>query len=270
MRWWEKGNAMNSRILSLRRAVVGVVTAGAVVVAGTGIQAHADPPRGTSEPVPVTGAEAASVAAALVRTRPDGLYASPEDEFTQLPVITAQGWYYYVPYERTYRGLPMIGGDFVVVVDPTGRVSTTSVALTHAVKDVQPGAAADPGGGSGKDRGRAREVAPRPGVNRRPAASWWCTRRATRLDWHGASTYPGRSISVDALTGGVLDLFESTPTDWTPPDTIPTCEQVDGSGTGYYNGPVSIVVEFCSYGVVELLFAGRSAVRPDMRIATDQ
>src|SRR5688572_22447912 len=32
---------MNSRILSLRRAVVGVVAAAGVVIAGTGIQAHA-------------------------------------------------------------------------------------------------------------------------------------------------------------------------------------------------------------------------------------
>jgi hypothetical protein len=135
LRWWAKGNVMNSRILSLRRVVVGVLTAAAVVITGTGIQAHAEQGRGTSEPVPVTGAEAASVAAALVSARPDRLFASPEDEFTQLPVITAQGWH-YVPYERTYRRLPMIGGDFVVVVDPTGKVSTTSVALTHEVKDV--------------------------------------------------------------------------------------------------------------------------------------
>ena len=40
----------------------------------------------------------------------------------------------YAPYERTWRGLPVVGGDFVVVTDDEGHVLTTSVAQTSKVK----------------------------------------------------------------------------------------------------------------------------------------
>ena len=39
----------------------------------------------------------------------------------------------YVPYERTYRGLPVVGGDFVVSTDDSGRILATSVAQSRAV-----------------------------------------------------------------------------------------------------------------------------------------
>ena len=40
----------------------------------------------------------------------------------------------YVPYERTYRGIPVVGGDFVVSTDDNGKILATSVAQTRQVK----------------------------------------------------------------------------------------------------------------------------------------
>jgi hypothetical protein len=210
----------------------------AVMSAGAAKCVYADPAGTTREPVPVTGAEAASIAAALVRDEPRTLFAGPEDRFTQLPLITAQGWH-YVPYERTYRGLPMVGGDFVVVVDPAGDVRTTSVALTHTVE----GVAREPrltlaeaqriAAGRGEPpEGRGELVVY--ALGDRSSLAW-------RISGSDHSTY------VDALTGSVLDRLESTPIDWDIPDFIPACAEADGRGTGHYNGPnpLTIVVQFC-------------------------
>ncbi|MFZ2012454.1 MAG: hypothetical protein WAV00_01360 [Nocardioides sp.] len=38
-----------------------------------------------------------------------------------------------MPYERTYKSLPVVGGDFVVVTDADGQVLSTSVAQSHPV-----------------------------------------------------------------------------------------------------------------------------------------
>ena len=53
---------------------------------------------------------AAAGAQALVVSRPQILMSSSGEEYTQGSVITA-GALSYVPYERTYRGIPVIGGD---------------------------------------------------------------------------------------------------------------------------------------------------------------
>jgi Zn-dependent metalloprotease len=190
------------------------------------------------DPVPVTAAEAASIADALVRDEPRSLFAGPEDEFTRLRVITAQGWH-YVPYERTYRGMPMIGGDFVVVVDPTGNVRTTSVALTHVVEEV-----------TREPRltlAEAQRIAAAP--ERPPATGGelvvYAQGDSSRLTWQ--INGPNYATYVDALSGDVLDHLEGTPQDWGWPPLNPVCSQVNGVGTGHYNGPnpLPIVFQFC-------------------------
>jgi hypothetical protein len=60
----------------------------------------------------------ASIAQAWVATRPPSLHVGPFDGFVAHAPITSVGWS-YVPYDRTYQGLPVIGGDFVVVIDPS-------------------------------------------------------------------------------------------------------------------------------------------------------
>jgi Zn-dependent metalloprotease len=195
--------------------------------------------RGTTrEPVPVTGAEAASIAAALVRDEPGRLFAGPDDGFTQLPMITAQGWH-YVPYERTYRGLPVIGGDFVVVVDPTGNVSNTSVALRHAIEEVP------------REPRLSLAEAQRIAELGKPSEAdgelvVYALGDGSELAWHVRAS--DRSAYVDAITGRLLDRLDFPPLDWDfPPPPSTTCLPANVTGRGYYNGPnpLALAVQFC-------------------------
>src|SRR4051812_7798331 len=75
---------------------------------------------------------ASSNAAALVASRPAFLHASPHDAFVQRGMESSSGLL-YVPYERTYAGLPVVGGDFVVVIDGAGQIASNSSALEHPI-----------------------------------------------------------------------------------------------------------------------------------------
>ena len=73
-------------------------------------------------------AVAASSAAALVARRPAFLNASANDAFVQGKVVSSSATF-YVPYERTYAGLRVVGGDLVIVLDSAGQEVYHSVAL---------------------------------------------------------------------------------------------------------------------------------------------
>ena len=91
------------------------------------------PTAGKPTPSNGTGPAAAAAAAnALVRSKPDVVEASKYDAFQAGNVISSNGLY-YVPYQRTYRGIPVVGGDFVVATDANGRILATSVAQTAPV-----------------------------------------------------------------------------------------------------------------------------------------
>ena len=55
-----------------------------------------------------------------------------DEAFVQHPVISSAGLQ-YIPYDRTYKGLPVKGGDFVVVTDSAGQVRYTSVAQQRSI-----------------------------------------------------------------------------------------------------------------------------------------
>lgn len=107
----------------------------AVVSAPTGVQAAA-PGHGTTQATS-NGSDAQAAAArsarSLVASRPARLHPSKYDGFQAQPVQSSSGLQ-YVPYERTYKGLPVVGGDFVVATDSDGNVLGTTVAQTRAVQ----------------------------------------------------------------------------------------------------------------------------------------
>ncbi|KAA1418924.1 M4 family peptidase [Nocardioides humilatus] len=78
------------------------------------------------------GAGALAAAEAVVAGRAHQLYLSRHDRTVPGKVLRS-GPLRFVPYERTYRGLPVVGGDFVVVVRK-GAVVYTSVAQTGKVR----------------------------------------------------------------------------------------------------------------------------------------
>jgi Zn-dependent metalloprotease len=122
---------MEFPLMSLRRVAIlacaGVLAAGVAVVATAPAQAQPTPGA-----TPDAQSMAANAASAFVAAKPAALHASASDQFTQHPVVTFKGTQ-YVPYDRTYKGLPVVGGDFVVLTNSAGQVMDTSVAQDQAI-----------------------------------------------------------------------------------------------------------------------------------------
>ena len=112
--------------MELRRPLVLAATGVVVAALFTPTAAQAQPTTGTG----VQSAEvmAADAATSLVAAKPEALHAGADDAFVQRGVISSTNGLKYVPYDRTYKGMPVVGGDFVVVTNSTGQVLTTSVA----------------------------------------------------------------------------------------------------------------------------------------------
>src|SRR5690242_3471565 len=86
----------------------------------------------TAEAAP-SPAKASDKAADYVKSRPSKLHASASDRFHQGDVITTKDGLQYVPFERTYKGLAVEGGDFVVVTNADGTVASTAVAQDETI-----------------------------------------------------------------------------------------------------------------------------------------
>ena len=82
----------------------------------------------------------------LIESKAPQLKIGAHDGFVAKPVMSGGNGLQYAPYERTYRGLPVIGGDFVVVTDKAGHVLNTSVAQSRptSLASVRPSARARP------------------------------------------------------------------------------------------------------------------------------
>ncbi|WP_156213821.1 M4 family metallopeptidase [Lentzea aerocolonigenes] len=116
--------------MQARRSFV-LAAAGSLVAAVlTQTGAHAAP-----QPQPSQTAEAMAVdaAASLVDSRPAQLHVSQNDAFIRHNTISSTNGLKYVPYERTYKGMQVVGGDFVVVTNSTGQVLQTSVGQSSTI-----------------------------------------------------------------------------------------------------------------------------------------
>jgi hypothetical protein len=104
-------------------------------VAAAAVVAVAAP--ATAQPVSPAAAAvtAANSAASYVAARPAVLHASADDAFVQHQVIASAGTY-YTPFDRTYKGLKVQGGDFVIATDAAGNTKYTSVAQTAPISNL--------------------------------------------------------------------------------------------------------------------------------------
>lgn len=117
-----------SRSLRPRAVVLGATTA-LVVAAATATATTAQ-----AAPAPAAPSVlAAQGAATLVAARPAALRPAAGDAYVQHAVLASKEGLRYVPYTRTHRGLPVHGGDFVVVTDAAGRTLSTSVAQSTPI-----------------------------------------------------------------------------------------------------------------------------------------
>ena len=199
-----------------------LISAVAVVSVPTGSQA-VSPTHPTNQGSDAR-AQAAQSARALVANRPARLHPSKYDAFRALPVQSSSGLQ-YVPYERSYKGLPVVGGDFVVATDSDGNVLGTTVAQNRATQlsSVTPTVGRAAARATSAEQVRdARLEATRLVVLQRAASTlaWETTVDGVR------DGGPSRlTVYVDAHTGRVLTTKEHV---------------AEGSGSSAWSGSVSI------------------------------
>ncbi|HEY1573892.1 MAG TPA: M4 family metallopeptidase [Pseudonocardiaceae bacterium] len=221
---------------SRRGFVIGGVLAAGLLVAATATASPmvAAPP---STPQPhspqAVRALAAQAAASVVAARPAYLHASTADAFVPHAAISGQGAQ-FVPYDRTYRGLPVIGGDFVIVTDNAGHVIDHSVDQTTTINlpSVAPTITA------------ARSLTTAQGLmatvdsTTTPTLSVFAE-GTPRLVWNDrvTGTRAGKpsslTVYVDALTGKVLGTREHV---------------LFGDGDAAYNGPDPVHIDTTQVG----------------------
>ncbi|MBB2944613.1 Zn-dependent metalloprotease/subtilisin-like proprotein convertase family protein [Actinoplanes lutulentus] len=184
----------------------------------------------TAQPVsPSAAAEtAADSAADLVAAQPATLQASDGEAYVQRPVISTDKLQ-YVPYERTYKGLNVIGGDFVVVTDHAGNTKYTSVAQSSPIGElaITPKlTAADSLKIAKSELKTVKNVESTKLVvvttTGDPTLAWESTINGT-----GDEGVSRLTVDVDAATGSVLRTYEHV-------------MDVAGTGTGWITGSVSL------------------------------
>ncbi|MGY0235419.1 M4 family metallopeptidase [Longispora urticae] len=194
----------------------------AVAAAGTAA-AVTVPAESVAAPTPQAAhAAALRSAASLVASRPSYLRASADDGFVQRDAVASHGTQ-YVAYDRTYKGLPVTGGDFVLATDGLGNLKSASVAQEHPIGDLSitpkiGRAAAEATAGSTVTgatlEGTQLVVYALDGT---PKLAWESTVTGR------AAGRPSRlTVDVDALTGAVLRTRDRV---------------AHGTGNSAYNGP---------------------------------
>ena len=138
---------------ALAAAMVATVPTGASTAASSNGHDRTAPAHATA-----TGRVAAARSAAqLVAAKPEVLKAGKHESYRAGKVLSSMGLN-YVPYERTYRGLPVVGGDFVVSTDDHGRILATSVAQTRKLKVRSTGATVSKATARAKSRHQLRHA----------------------------------------------------------------------------------------------------------------
>ncbi|HEX4812283.1 MAG TPA: M28 family peptidase, partial [Nonomuraea sp.] len=170
---------------------------------------------------------AASVADKAVASQLDELTRGPDEAYRRVSVTPGAGDMYFVAYERTYKGLPVVGGDAVVVTDAAGHVRDTAAAAGPSPRDIPTRATVGAGRAAEVARARLSRVdearAPRLVVlawGERPRPAWEVVVSGV------ADGKPSvQHVYVDARTGEVADAYDLVRA---------------GTGNGHYYGQVTI------------------------------
>ena len=152
------------------------------------------------------------------------LAKGPDEAFVRGDIVAGSGGLRYVAYERTYRGLPVVGGDAVVVTDGKGNVLSVASAMEHPMTMPATLSSVDADAATRT----ARAAAPGTSGTARQVV---LVRDTARLAWETVveGTHDGlpsrMHVFVDARTGAVLDSYDEVRAD---------------TGNGFYNGRVTI------------------------------
>ena len=212
----------------MRRAI----TLGAVAAVTIAVSAGVATGTAQAAPAPAPAAGPATLAAggaaALVAARPAQLHPSAHDSFAASPVITSKQGLQYVPYQRTYQGLRVYGGDFVVVTNAAGQVLSTEVAQTKpiALTSLTPAVSAATAAATATKASKAATV---DGVTANDTIVYGLdTPRLayeTVVAGHTGQRPSRLHVFTDATTGTVINSYD---------------EVADGTGNGAIYGTVNI------------------------------
>ena len=208
--------------MSQRLAISAALTVGGMVVAATtALAVTSAAPAAPSSPL--SASALAAKADSIVAARPAYLHAGANDSFVQRQVISSAGLQ-YVPYERTYKGLPVRGGDFVLVLDGAGNVKANSVAQDSAIGELATTPKLTSAAAANVAKGQLKSVSNVEGTSLVVYALGGEPRLAyeTTLTGTGAEGYSRLTVHVDAQSGAVLKSTEHV---------------MHGTGTGAINGP---------------------------------
>ncbi|NUW37751.1 M4 family metallopeptidase, partial [Nonomuraea sp. SMC257] len=200
------------------------------------LPAHAAPPGATPAQQGSGGqariaadpeSRAAAVADQAISSGMDNLAKGTDEAYRRLKVVKGAGDMFFVSYERTYKGLPMVGGDAVVVTDSAGHVRDTVAESGPAPADL----ATTPDIGAARALRVAKTKLSRVDDTADPRLVVLTWGGKARLTWEAvvgglADGKPSiQHVFVDARTGEIADSYDQVR---------------EGTGNGYYYGQVTI------------------------------
>ncbi|KAA1424335.1 M4 family metallopeptidase [Nocardioides antri] len=247
---------------SLVTSTILVATAALAVLPGGSASAD-DPKTPPSNPIPTKtvdrDADARAAADEVIAARAPQLHLSRHDKVHAKPTLRSDQLR-FVPFERTYRGLPVVGGDFVIVVDGDGNVVHASVAQTDEVSlpDVKPSVATT----------AARSKAAAKVNNARLSGTRLVVlQRGDRSDLAWKTTATGRrgghpsqlDVYVDADSGQVLETKENVhagdgQAGYSGPNPVPL--RTTKVGTTYYMTTPGASTLTCQDSATNTTFSG--------------
>lgn len=222
----------------MKRNLVGGLMATLVAASGlatfslASTPAHAEPVAKVSAAQDGPRDRAHRSANALVKSRAPQLKASSADTFAAEPVVSGGSGLQFASYERSYKGLDVRGGDFVVVTNKDGQILSTSVAQKRAIGSL----ATSPQVPVAAARATAVGTLEKAGVLGQPdllvhaldtpRLAWKVTVSGEDAD----GDHVARDVYVDARTGAVIEKTD-------------LLHAATGSGTGHHNGPSPLTLQ---------------------------
>ena len=216
-----KRNLMGGLIATL-------VTASALAVAPLAPpSAHADPGSVVkAKPRDDAHQKARRSAKALIASQAPQLRTSDDEQFAAAPVVSGGAGLQYASYTRTYDGLPVRGGDFVVVTDRDGKILDTSVAQKKVIGRLSVTPTRTAGAATATAKGTLRDAELR-GTPELVVHALAAPRLAWKVTVSGLTADGDRSVRdvyVDAKQGSVIESDELV-------------HFATGTGNGHHNGP---------------------------------
>ncbi|MFG1993990.1 M4 family metallopeptidase [Actinoplanes sp. NPDC048988] len=178
---------------------------------------------------PTPSVDAVAQADAVVAGRPSVLKAGAHDTFHRSQVYRSQGLT-YAAYDRSYKGFPVKGGDFVVVTDDAGQTRYTSVAQSSPIGELSTVPTVSEVAAVATAKKQLKTVSGVETTRLVIVAGEGQTAKLayeTTVNGTGAGGVSRLTVDVDAVTGKVLSTEEHV-------------TEATGTGTGWINGSVSL------------------------------